>query len=251
VAELIAFGYLPGDSPVHRLDVRVKVLGMVVLSIAGLKAQPLGLLILSLALGTMMMAQKLPLRTLLRQLRLFGVLLLLVWVSRALTTPGIPWIDWGPFQISKAGAIEGGLMCYRLVLTLAAGLIFTAATRPGDLKAAVYWIFKWIPGFPAQRLAVMASLVMGFFPLILGTAQEIRRAQLARGIQNRKNPFYHILKLSVPLLRKTFQSADELATAMEARCYTSRPTPPGFSFQPRDGWALALLAGLLVPVLAL
>ncbi|MGB5985978.1 MAG: energy-coupling factor transporter transmembrane component T [Desulfobacterales bacterium] len=249
MAELTPFAYLPGDSLLHRLDVRVKLLGVLGISAVGLRVEPLGLLFLSLFLVILMAAQRLPLGTMLRQLRLFGWFLLLVWISRALTTPGTPWLSWGPIHLSRPGVIEGALICCRLVLTLAVGLLFAAGTRPSQLKAACHWLLRWIPGIPAGRVAVMVGLVMRFFPLILQNAQEIRAAQQARCIQHRKNPIFRARTLAVALLRKTFLTADELALAMEARCYTSQRSDPSLDFQRRDWGALATLALLLVPLL--
>jgi energy-coupling factor transporter transmembrane protein EcfT len=250
MAELTAFAYVPGNALLHRLDVRVKLLGLLGISALGLKADPLGLLLLSLFLVILIVAQRLPLGTMLRQLRLFGALLLLVWISRALATPGTPWLSWGPIQLSRPGVVEGGLVCCRLVLTLAAGLLFTAGTRPSELKAACHWLLRWVPGIPAGQVAVMVGLVIRFFPLILQNAQEIRAAQQARCIHYRKNPIFRARIFAVALLRKTFQTAEELALAMEARCYTSQRTDPSLHFQRRDWGALATLALLLVSLIA-
>ena len=90
MVELTAFGYLPGNSVVHHLDVRVKVIGMLGVSAVGLQTAPLGVLVLGLALGVVMAHLKLPLGTLVRQLKLFGFLLLVlsslvVWLRLKLT----------------------------------------------------------------------------------------------------------------------------------------------------------------------
>jgi len=249
MAELTAFGYIPGNCLLHRLDVRVKLAGLLGACTVALQSASPGLLVLGLLLGLLMTIQRLPLKPLLRQLRLFCYLLALVWVARALATPGVPLWSWGLLTISRAGIVEGGLTCSRLVLTLLAGLLFTAATRPAELKTAVHWIFRRVPGIPAERVAVMAGLMIRFFPVILITAEQVRQAQAARCIQHRKNPIYRTTRVALPVLRKTFQMADELALAMESRCYTGRRTDPGLSLQARDRWALTVLAGLLIPLM--
>lgn len=247
MAELTALGYFPGNTLIHRLDVRVKMLGLLGVSAAALRCAPGGLMPIGLALAVLMGIQQLPLRVVVRQLRLFGLLLLFVWVTRALVTPGESMLELGPLAISRAGAVEGALICGRLVVTLAAGVLFTAATRPSDLKAATHWLLIPVPGVPAGRVAVMVSLVMRFFPTILMAAREVRAAQQARCIQCRRNPIYRTVRLAVPLLRKTFQTADELALAMEARCFTARRSDPALEFHSRDRWALAFLVIFLSP----
>ena len=248
MAELTALGYFPGNSLVHRLDVRVKMLGLLGVSAAALRCPAGGLAFIGLALAVLMGIQQLPLRVVVRQLRLFGLLLVFVWVTRALVTPGESLVEWGPLAISRAGARDGALICGRLVVTLATGVLFTAATRPSELKAATHWLLTPVPGIPAGRVAVMVSLVMRFFPTILMAAREVHAAQQARCIQCRRNPIYRTLRLAVPLLRKTFQTADELTLAMEARCFTAQRSDPALEFHTRDRWALVILVVFLTPL---
>jgi biotin transport system permease protein len=74
----------------------------------------------------------------------------------------------------------------------------------------------------------MIGLIMRFVPVILDQAKETSKAQRVRGVENRKNPVYRLIKLAIPLIRRTFESADKLAVAMEARCYSENRTDQGF-----------------------
>jgi energy-coupling factor transporter transmembrane protein EcfT len=114
------------------------------------------------------------------------------------------------------------------------GLSFVSTTRPSEIKAAVQWFLDPFPFIPAKRIATMMSLIMRFMPVFLGQAKETADAQRARGVENRKNPLYRLKKLLIPLMRRTFTTADKLAVAMEARCYSENRTDPGLSCGIKD-----------------
>ncbi|OEU72588.1 MAG: hypothetical protein BA864_00865 [Desulfuromonadales bacterium C00003093] len=109
-----------------------------------------------------------------------------------------------------------------MLLIVLAGLLFVSTTRPSEIRAAVEWFLSPFPFIPGKRVATMMSLIIRFIPVILEQAKETSDAQRARGVENRKNPVYRLMKLAVPLVRRTFESADKLAVAMEARCYTEK-----------------------------
>ncbi|PQP33481.1 energy-coupling factor transporter transmembrane protein EcfT, partial [Desulfobacteraceae bacterium SEEP-SAG9] len=87
---------------------------------------------------------------------------------------------------------------------------------------------------PAKKVAVMMSLMMRFVPVIFNQAKETLDAQRARGVENRKNPVYRLTKFTVPLIRRTFENAEKLAVAMEARCYSDRRTDPELASTRKD-----------------
>ena len=92
----------------------------------------------------------------------------------------------------------------------------------------------------------MIGLLMRFIPVIFDEAREIKDAQRARAIEARRNPVFRIVKLTVPLARRTFLRAEKLALAMEARCYREMRTDPQFHFSKKDGFILAFLIVLAV-----
>ena len=96
----------------------------------------------------------------------------------------------------------------------------------------------------------MISLALRFLPLILSQADEVSHAVNARCGNLRKNPIRRMLNLSWPLLRKTFQTAENITMAMEARCYSEDRTDPEFHGSGKEflvaGFALALSAGLIL-----
>ncbi len=224
MASMTAFSYLTGASALHRMDVRFKLASMILCSLATVKAQADGLLLLTLALGIILVYIRLPLNILIRELRYFSFLLLFVFIARSLATPGEPFIKLSFVTLTYEGINDGALVCWRLSNIVFVGIIFVATTRPSALKTAVEWWLRPLPFVPEQRVAVMMSLVIRFMPVILEQARETADAQKARGVENRKNPFYRLKKIALPVLIRTFITADELAVAMDARCYTEKRT---------------------------
>jgi energy-coupling factor transporter transmembrane protein EcfT len=115
----------------------------------------------------------------------------------------------------------------------------------------VQWFLKPVPLIPEQKVAVMMGLILRFVPVIFDQAKETLEAQRARCVQNRKNPVYRLIKLGFPLMRRTFERADDLVAAMEARGFTENRTDPELVSNQRDWIALIVIVGLCVAVIIL
>lgn len=250
MAELTAFSFRPGASFLHGLDVRFKLVFLVMISIVSLKAALLALCVLTFVLIGVIIDIRLPIKVILKELRYFLILLLFVFIARALTTPGSPLIQFNAVSVTREGVHGGIMVCWRLMIIIMMGLSFVSTTRPSEIKAAVQWFLNPFPFIPAKRIATMMSLIIRFMPVILDQAKETADAQRARGVENRKNPLYRLKKLSIPLMRRTFVSADKLAVAMEARCYSENRTDPGLSSGIRDWIALFAFICLCIIIVA-
>ncbi|MBU4344504.1 MAG: energy-coupling factor transporter transmembrane protein EcfT [Desulfobacteraceae bacterium] len=224
MAELTAFHFRPGTSLLHTLDVRFKILSFVLISISSFKAYTPALFILTLVLFYATLISRLPFKSILKELRYFFVLLVFILIVRAVFTPTSPVVDFKQPAVAWQGIYDGALVCWRLLLVVLFGLIFVSTTRPSDIRTAVEWFLMPFPFIPGKRVATMMSLIMRFVPLILDQARETIDAQRSRGVENRKNPVYRLIKLVIPLMIRTFKKADKLAVAMEARCYSEKRT---------------------------
>ncbi len=239
--ELSVLHYRSGSSYFHRMDVRFKLLGLALLSMAGLQAGPVGLGALSVLVLAVLFITRLPVWDLARELRYLAVLLAFVWAARALSMPGDAVLELAGLQFSRQGLYEGGLICWRLVMIacLGAGLVFV--TRSSEIRWAVEWFLKPVPLIPSRRISVMIGLIIRFLPMILDQARATAEAQKARGMENRKNPVFRLIKFAVPLLRRTFENADRLAVAMDARCFNEERTEPELVSRPADWAALSVV----------
>jgi energy-coupling factor transporter transmembrane protein EcfT len=244
MAELTPLRFIPGTSPVHQIDARFKIILLILLSLIGLKLFFWGLGILTALLIMILGCARLPVRSGLKELRHFLILLLFVFVARALSTDGPAAIDLKIITVSGQGLIQGAIVCWRLALIVMLGLAFIATTRPSEIKAAIQWFLRPIPLISEQTVATMLSLIMRFIPVIFDQARETAMAQKARGVENRKNPVDRLIQLGIPLIRRTFGNAQDLAVAMEARCFTPNRTDPELKCRRRD-WLALITIGLV------
>jgi energy-coupling factor transporter transmembrane protein EcfT len=201
----------------------------------------MGLAILSSLIGVLMIHSRAPLKMVFKEFRFFLIFLLLILVVRMITTPGSIQIEFQSMVITRDGLISGIRTCWRLVIIALLGFLFVYTTRSSDIKAAVEWYLKPFGFILGKHIATMMGLIARFIPVILNQAKETAEAQRARCMENRKNPFYRLKWLGVPLIRRTFEQADRLIVAMEARCYSGNRTDPALCATRKDWIALAVL----------
>jgi energy-coupling factor transporter transmembrane protein EcfT len=246
MAELTSFGYSAGDSLLHRMDARFKIISIIFLSLVSLNVYFRGIgLMTTILLGVIFYA-RLPLAAAFKELRYFLIMLLLIFVTRVLSTAGTPVINLQYFTISMQGIYNGILVCWRLAVIVILGFAFISTTPPSAIKAAVQWFLKPVPFIPEKKVAVMMGLILRFVPVILDQARETAEAQKARAVENRKNPVYRLTKFGFPLIRRTFERADDLVAAMEARAFTEDRTDPELTADKRDWVTLLVVCCLCV-----
>ena len=227
------------------LDVRLKLVLMAGVSVAGLGLGFAGLALLMAPLVILFSVFRPAARVQFSELRWVFFLLALVFIARVFSTDGTPLAGLGPVAVTREGLREGTLVCLRLVLVFIVGAAFIATTRSAEIKAGVEWFLKPVPWVPAERVATMLSLVARFMPVILEQAAKTSDAQRARAGENRRNPIRRLTAFGIPLMRRTFETADNLAVAMEARCYSETRTDPDLTTGRKDwvffGTAVALI----------
>jgi energy-coupling factor transporter transmembrane protein EcfT len=224
MAELNVLNFRAGRSLLHQMDVRFKLISLIIISLSSLKAFVPSLSFLTLMLLVALVHAGLPLKRALKDLRYVFLLLLFVFIARSLTVPGMSVVEFKAVSVTREGLYEGAIVCWRLVVVIMIGLSCILTTRTSEIKAAVEWMLKPFPSIPSKRISTMMSLIMGFIPVIFEQAKKTSEAQRARGVENRKNPVYRLKMFGIPLMRRIFDRADKLALAMEARCYSGNRT---------------------------
>jgi len=242
MAELTAFSFQPGTSLLHKLDVRFKLLFLILISLVSLGGGFTGLGVLTGLVTALSIHSRLPLKSGFREFRFFLIFLVLILAARMLTTPGTAIIEFKSFAITRPGLISGVLICWRMVIIAFVGFLFVLTTPSCEIKAAVEWFLKPVAFIPGKQIATMMGLIARFIPVILNQAKETAEAQRARCVENRRNPLYRIVRLGVPLIRRTFEQADRLIVAMEARCYSENRTDPDLSATRTDWIALLIIS---------
>ena len=241
MAELTAFSFQPGTSLLHKLDVRFKLLFLILISLVSLGGGFTGLGVLTGLVAGLSIHSRLPLKSGFKEFRFFLIFLVLILVTRMLTTPGTALIEIKSIAITRPGLISGVLICWRLVIIALLGFLFVFTTPSSEIKAAVEWFLKPAAFIPGKRIATMMGLIARFIPVILNQAKETAEAQRARCVEYRKNPLYRLVRLGVTLIRRTFEQADRLIVALEARCYSDNRTDPDLCATRTDWFTLLII----------
>ncbi len=241
--------YFPGNSFLHHLDPRAKILATMIFIIAIFFADSLaayGIVTAFVVLNFII--SRLPAKLILKSLKPLWIIIIFTMGIHVFSTPGEIWWQYGILHITKEGVCQGSLMTARLVFLIVFSSLLTYTTSPIVLTDGIEHLlnpFKRI-GVPAHELAMMMTIALRFIPTLLEETNRIMKAQTARGanftsgslIQRGKN----MIPLLVPLFVSAFRRADDLATAMEARCYRGgegRTRMNELSYTYRDGIAMA------------
>ncbi|MGN1066228.1 MAG: energy-coupling factor transporter transmembrane component T family protein [Candidatus Fimimonas sp.] len=221
--------YYLADSFLHKMDARVKLL-LCLLFMVGIffVTSFVGFLWMTLFLALAIGFSHVPLKSILRSIK--GILFLLVFTAilnvfftKSATKP--PLVSWWIFEIYTEGVIFAAKILLRLTYLVMGTSLLTLTTTPVDLTHAIESLLKplRVVKFPVHELALLMSLALSFIPSIMEETDRIIRAQKARGADfdtgnliQRAKAFVPIL---IPLLVGGFRRADELANAMNSRCY--------------------------------
>lgn len=252
--------YYPEQSVIHRLDARTKILGtllyiielFLVNSFAGF-----GLVIL--ALGVLIGISKVPVRFIFRGLKAVVFIILLTFLLNLFMFDGTVLWHWKFLTITYEGMYRSCFMALRLILLIIGTSMLTLTTKPMELTDGLEKLLKPFNrfGLPSHEIALMMSIALRFIPTLLEETDKIMKAQQARGadfesgnlIQRVKN----MIPILIPLFVGSFRIAQDLALAMEARCYhggVGRTRMKEIVFSRRDGVAGVLLAVFLGIVIA-
>ncbi|MCL5780696.1 MAG: energy-coupling factor transporter transmembrane protein EcfT [Firmicutes bacterium] len=252
--------YYPGDSLLHRMDPRAKILAMpLVMASVLLAGGPVGYLAAGIPVLLALALAGIPLGTYWRGMKLLWVVLLISLVLQSLTYPGEALWQWGMIHVSREGFTLGMQLFYRLSLLILSVMIVTMTTTPVNLTAAMERLLQPFKrfGLPTHELAMMMTIALRFVPSLLEEAEAIIKAQQARGGSISTGSLNRRLQASVallvPLLAGSLRRADELAVAMEARCYrgdTGRTQLKQFKYRLPDIIVLGVLLTSAIAVAA-
>ena len=218
--------YYPGDSFLHRMDPRAKILCTMIFIVAIFLANNLWSYLLVAGFTFLAIAMSgVPSSLIWKAIKPLWIILVFTMGIHVLTTPGNELFTWKFIHISEEGIRNGLIMTLRLVFLIAFSSLLTYTTSPivlTDGIEALLMPFKRF-GVPAHELAMMMTIALRFIPTLLEETDRIMKAQSSRGAdfvngnlwQRAKN----MVPLLVPLFISAFRRADDLATAMEARCY--------------------------------
>jgi energy-coupling factor transporter transmembrane protein EcfT len=252
--------YLPGDTVVHRLDPRVKILSVVALSILVFGATRAGIPLISAFLVAVSAAARMTPAQALRTLRPVAFFMALIFLVHLFFTGGPPILSLAPLpvQITQEGLVRGIYVTWQFAVLVLAAAVLTRTTPPSELVTGIERLLRPLSrvGIPSQDLAVMIAMALRFMPMLLEEYDRIRMAQMARGADFTSRNLVVRTRaaavLAVPLLFSAFRRADELAEAMEARGYRRGPrtTLRELALSGRDWGAFAVVSSFILVNLA-
>lgn len=252
--------YYPADSLLHRLDPRTKFLGTLVfiVSVFVFHTFP-GYAVATVFLLGMILLSKVPFKFIFKGLKAIFILLLFTVFFNVILTPGEVLWKWGFLKITREGIILAGRMAIRLIYLVIGSSIMTLTTTPNQLTDGLERLLRPLNKLhvPVHEIAMMMSIALRFIPILLEETDKIMKAQIARGadfesgnlIQKAKN----MVPLLVPLFISAFRRANDLAMAMEARCYhggDDRTQMKPLVYASRDYLAYVVLAAYLAVAIA-
>lgn len=219
--------YYPADSSIHRLDPRVKIVCTLLYLISlFLFRSVLGYGIATLFLVGVIFCTKVPFRFIFKGLKPILMLLSITVVFNLfLTTGGDVLVQWSFLRITEEGVRTAVYMALRLIYLIFGSSLMTLTTTPNALTDGIerlLWPLRKLK-FPVHEIAMMMSIALRFIPILLEEADKIMKAQIARGADldsgNIIKKAKSMIPILVPLFVSAFRRANDLAMAMEARCY--------------------------------
>jgi energy-coupling factor transport system permease protein len=218
--------YYPVDSKIHRLDPRVKILISFLYLISLFIVEDIRVFgLVTIFLMTIIKMSKVPANYILRGLKPIFLIIIFAFTINLFMTPGDPIFTYGFLTITLQGVYQATFMVLRLVYLIIGTSLLTLTTSPIALTDGIEHLlnpYKKI-GLPAHELAMMMTIALRFIPTLLTETDKIMKAQMARGADFESGNVFNrakaLIPLLVPLFISAFRRADELAMAMEARCY--------------------------------
>ena len=219
--------HFPGNSILHRCDPRLKLVGtlayIVVLFVA---ANPVGIALSIALLAFLYSVAKIPFKMILKSLKpIVPVIIFTAVLNLFFLTGETPLFHWWIFTIYPEGVRYAILMAVRVMALIAGTSLLTYTTSPIVLTDAIENLLRPLGRlhFPVHELAMMMTIALRFIPTLIDETEKIMNAQKARGAMLDTGSFMQRVKALVPILiplfLSAFRRADELAMAMECRCY--------------------------------
>lgn len=218
--------YYQTDSVIHRLDPRVKLIATFAYIISLFIVHSwTGYLVAALAVGTVIAASHIPFSYIMRGMKAVIMILMVTVVFNLFLTEGTPLVHIWKLTITYEGVDFASKMAVRLIFLIIGSSLMTLTTTPNQLTDALEDVLGPLKKLhvPVHEIAMMMSIALRFIPILMEETDKIMKAQMARGAdfesKNLMKKIQSLVPLLVPLFISAFRRANDLAMAMEARCY--------------------------------
>ena len=226
IREITIGQFYQAESVVHKMDPRVKLIATIAYIISLFIYKNLTVyLIATLFLIVVIKSSKVPFKFIVRGIKPILFLLLFTATFNVFLTPGKELVEFWIFHITKEGLTNAVYVSIRLVLLMIGSSLMTLTTTPNNLTDGLEKLMRPLRHIkvPVHEIAMMMSIALRFIPILLEETDKIMKAQMARGADfesgNLVRKVKAMIPLMVPLFISAFRRANDLAMAMEARCY--------------------------------
>lgn len=218
--------YYQTDSVLHRMDCRVKLVGTLGFIISLFVVNNIwGYVLAAAFLGICIKLSRVPFRFVTKGMKAIVFLLIFAVIFNLFLTPGEPVFTWWKLSVTKEGIVLAAKMAARLSLLIIGSSVMTLTTTPNNLTDGLESLMNPLKKLklPVHEVAMMMSIALRFIPILMEETDKIMKAQIARGADFENGNLIQKAKAMVPLLVPlfiaAFRRANDLALAMEARCY--------------------------------
>lgn len=261
----VSFGqYYPVNSFAHKMDARIKLLSVIAYIVAVFLVQSfqfMGFLACFLFVVLTTTFAKVPFLRVLKSIK--GIMFFIVFsaiLQLFFNTSGTVVIDWGFIKITDNALLNAGFIIARITLIVLGASLLTLTTSPVELADAIESLLKPLTYIkvPVHVFALIMSIALRFIPTLLDETDRIIKAQKARGADFESGNLFKkakaLIPVLIPLLISSFRRADELADAMDARCYSGSKIRTKYKKMKlgwRDAIGFIVIAGLITAVVML
>ena len=243
--------YYPIESTIHKLDPRVKLFGTLMFLISlFITDNYIGYLLALTFLAWAIVVSKVPFSYIVKGMKAIVVLLLFSVVLNLFLTTGEPVVSFWKLTITKEGIYTASFMAIRLIFLIIGSSLLTLTKTPNNLTDGLEkgLGFLKVIKVPVHEISMMISIALRFIPILMEETDKIMKAQIARGADFESGNIFKKVKalvpLLVPLFVSAFRRANDLATAMEARCYrggSGRTKMKPLQYKKADGIAYFII----------
>jgi len=219
--------FIPGNSIVHRIDARIKIVCLIFLLVAIISTTSIyGYVIVLTVLAVIVKLSQLPLMTAISTVRRLWLFFIVIFFMNAFFySADEPIFSWWLITFSHGGIMQGLRVVLNVAFIMVLGTVLTSTTAPIDMTHALEWLLKPLKllRVPVEDVAMIINVAIQFIPTLIDESDMIKKAQTARGARFESKKLHEkalsFLPLLIPIFLASFRRADELSVAMEARGY--------------------------------
>lgn len=218
--------YFPGNSLVHKMDARMKIILTVALIVAIFICKTLpSLAVIVLASIALVLVSKIPVKTVYKSIKPLGIIILFTAILNLFYGKGEPLIQIWKLKITEAGIMTAVFMAIRIISLVVISSLLTYTTSPNELTDALERLMKPLKIFKidVHSISMTMTIALRFIPTLIEEIDKIMSAQKSRGADMESGGIIHrakaLVPVLIPLFISAFRRANELAYAMECRCY--------------------------------